>query len=179
MKRSFRFSFTWSAQMLLCFACGILAGTGAAFLFGEEILERLDELGVGIGIFNGIGDAVKENFRDGWLYLLRYRFTKFLAGGLLLATPLAVWACMFLFLGIGFYGALAISVLTLESGWRGIFLFLRAVLPQWLIYGFVWLILAVVSAKGMGKLRPLSWLLLALAVVLGSFLEALVHGYLS
>ncbi len=45
MRRSIRFSFTWSGKMLLCFACGILAGTGAAAFFGEEILERLEELG--------------------------------------------------------------------------------------------------------------------------------------
>ena len=178
MRRSIRFSFTWSGKMLLCFACGILAGTGAAAFFGEEILERLEELGMGIRVFQGTGAAVKETFPDRWRYLLRYRFTRFLAGGLLLTTPIVLWVCMLFFLGIGFYSALSISVLTLESGWRGLFLFLRAVLPQWLIYGPVWLILAYASGKGVGKLRPLSWLFLIVAVVLGSFLEAVFHGYL-
>ena len=114
------------------------------------------ELRTQLGCFEAVGGGGyslgMEEKKQLWRYVLRKRLMEFGIGGLAGMTPLAAW----IFGGISFVGgfgcSLMISMFTLYDGWMGIFSFSRLVLPQWIFYFTVWVILAVGVENGLEKM---------------------------
>ncbi len=157
--------------LLLCFLAGSMGGCAAANLLSRELLGQ-------IGYFDSIYRLqVSVNRKDRgrlWCCILRQRAMEFGIGCLAGLTPFASMAFCFFAAAGGFGFALQISVFTLQKGWLGLFYFLAAVLPHWIFYMLVWVILAMGVKKGLGKLRLPVWLLLAAAVIAGTLSEAIL-----
>lgn len=96
-------------------------------------------------------------------------------GGLVGMTPLAKWAFGGIAMVFGFNSGLLISTFTLQSGWMGLFHFLKSVMPQWIFYGLGWVILAAGCENGLEKAKIRMWLLLVIAILAGTLLEVFLN----
>lgn len=155
---------------------GILVGTVWANLLGRELLKQ-------IGYFEGIYEAGRnlssQEQRQLWRYVLRQRLLEAGFGGMLTMTPIAVPGYLLLSFGAGIAVALMITVFTLEKGWIGLGYWLGSVLPQGLCYLMVWVIFAAVVKEQEDLKKVRIWMLTAILVIGGSFLEVWVNPLLA
>lgn len=168
MKRVRWGSFT--DMLFLLFAAGSIIGCVTANLLSGELLKQ-------IGYFNSVYQweqamGAEERGRF-WRYAVKRRFGEVGIGALIGMTPMAKWAFGGISMVFGFNSGLLISIFTLESGWSGIFFFLRSVMPQWILYGLSWVILAAGCENGLEKIKIRVWLLFVLLILAGTLLEML------
>lgn len=163
---------SFSDMLFLLFAAGSIIGCVMANLLSGELLKQ-------IGYFNSIYQWERslglEERGQLWKYTGKRRFLEFGTGALVAMTPLAKWAYGCIALVFGFNSGLLISTFTLESGWMGLFLFLKSVIPHWILYGLSWMILAVGCENGLEKMKIRVWLLLILLILGGTFLEVFLN----
>ncbi len=159
---------TFLDMLLLLFAAGSIIGCVSANLLSGELLKQIGYFDAVYQWENSMGMAKKGMF---WKYTMKRRFLEMGMGALLGMTPLVKWAYGGIALMLGFNSGLLISTFTLERGWMGLFLFLRSVMPQWLFYGFGWVVLAAGSENGLERMKVRVWLLLALLVFTGTLAE--------
>lgn len=160
---------SFTDMLFLLFAAGSIVGCVTANLLSGELLKQ-------IGYFDSIYQwgrsmGVEERGRL-WRYTLKRRFGEIGVGALVGMTPLAKWAFYGFSMILGFNSGLIISTFTLESGWMGLFLFLRSVLPQWIFYGLSWIILAAGCDNGLEKIKVRVWVFLIFIILMGTFVEA-------
>lgn len=157
---------------ILCVIGGVLTGTLWANLLSGELLGQV---GYFDGIYQGGNPLNEDERRQLWHYVIRQRFWEAGLGGLVAMTPFAVFGYLIGGFGAGFVMAVMITLFTLEKGWMGLGYWLVSVMPHGLCYLAVWMILtaAVLERQDMKKIRI--WLLLAVLIGTGSFLEAWIN----
>lgn len=171
--RAVRIRVAHSDRLFMSFFLGIAAGTAAAGWLGPELLSQMGHLDL-----QSHAAAAKEAGGHFWRYILRRRLAEFAMGCLVCMTPAAVFGALGLFFCGGFFCALLMMVLTMQDGFRGVLDFAGVLLPQWLLYAPVWIVLAVSADQGLARLRLRMWMGMAAAVLAGTFLEAFVNPLL-
>lgn len=163
--------------LFFCFFCGAAAGTAGANLLGKEILS------------GGAADAIHKASCVGavldwgekkllWRYVFRQRMKEFGLAVLVGLTPFSALGFAAAAFAGGLGGGFMLSIATLQNGVSGLFLFLLAMLPQWLFYLPVWMILAVKAEDGLEQMKFRYWPILLAAVLTGIFLEAYINPWL-
>lgn len=179
MRRLFRLSF--GHVLCLCLFCGVTAGTVAANLLGAEVLEVMSGRSVagqlaGSAIWPQLSNALDQGMKtDLWRYVLHKRLTEFGLAALVGMTPFSALGFSGIVFAGGLGGGFLLSVVTLQNGISGIFVFLLIVFPHWLFYLPVWTVLALKSEEGLEQMRFRLWMLLAAAVFAGIFLEIFIN----
>ena len=162
----------FSDVLFLLFAAGSIIGCVTANLLSGELLKQ-------IGYFDSVYQweytMGMEEKGMLWRYTARRRFLEMGLGGLVGMTPLAKWAFGGIAMVFGFNSGLLISTFTLQSGWMGLFHFLKSVMPQWIFYGLGWVILAAGCENGLEKAKIRMWLLLVIAILAGTLLEVFLN----
>jgi len=167
MKRTRRISYT--DRLLLFFLIGSIGGSIMANLLSRELLEQ-----IGLLEYWEKGEHSRDMaWRDVLPAVLKQRGLQLGLGCLIGMTPLAVPAYTGLTLAAGAAMAVLISVCTLYGGWLGPWIVLRTMLPQWLLYGPVCVILAVAAEKGIDRMKGGAWLTVVMLMVAGAALEAI------
>ncbi len=188
------FSISFYQVLILCFFCGLLAGTVSANLLGPEILagelsvlEMEGAAGGTAGMTAGTGDGNME-FLTGvslnqeqrkvlWSYVFRQRAKEFGLAVLVGMTPFSALGFSAAAFAGGLGSGFLLSMVTLEIGIGGMPIFLMTLLPQWLCYAPVWIVLALKSADGLEQMKLRLWPVLAAAVLAGMCLETWVNPY--
>ena len=169
-----RITLTYPRVLLCCFFCGTAAGTIMANCLGRELLGQL--AGSGLTELRGRTADAATGQRSCFLrYVARRRLSELGLAVLAGMTPLSSAAFAAAAFCGGFVSGLLIAVLTLEKGLGGLPVFFLAVLPQWICYLPVWMILAAGAEDGLTGIRARSWVILAVLSAAGIFLEAAVN----
>lgn len=162
-------NFSYMERVMMLFLVGSIAGSIIANLLSAELLEQ-------IGSFDFMMSpktVVPEKRKELWIQLGKRRMTQLGLGCLIGMTPLAMTAYAGLALMAGCALACLVVICTLYGGWMGIWLALKAVLPQGMCYLVVGSVLAAGAEQGIQNMKRRVWLLLAVLTALGSILEIL------
>lgn len=169
-----RFLNSYQDRLLLCFLGGVAAGTIIANLLSSELQSQ-------IGYFDGyfwadqiLSGAQKKQL---YLYVLRQREAEILLAWFLTLTVFSKPGFCCLGAAAGGISAITISVLTGQCGLMGAALYLATLLPQWLLYAPVWLVLAVWAEKEEKKIRLPAIGLLLLVIAAGAAAEVYWNPY--
>ena len=169
-----RILWNMNMQMVLaiCFFAGILAGTAACNWMGSELTEQFQYVSQ---FFLTGASYSKEYSRELFSLVFRQRALEVLGAWLIGLTVLSGPGFALI---AGYYGlslSVILSITTMQKGIMGLPLFLATLLPQWLVYLPVFVVLAVWALSAVKKPRIAALLILLAAVALGSVLEVTVN----
>lgn len=176
---------TYPAVLCGCFFCGLLSGTifvnclagGSAAADGLAQYAARRGMNGAAGWFRlwGLTGLTMEQRLRLWSAAARQRLSEFGLAFLVGLTPLAPEGYALLAFAAGCGCGLAVSVLTLTGGLLGLPMFVVSLLPQWLCYLPVWLMLARYAGGDAGRLRAGRCIFLAALAGIGTFFEAYVN----
>ena len=157
--------FTYGDWLLFCFIAGLGAGMALALIFYDT------------GIFHAFGGeagALSQGAGRAFFEILRRREAACLIGWVIGLT-----VCSRFFFGLltahgGMSLAAILTVLTIQKGILGLPLFLAALLPQGILYGLVWGVLAGWAGQREKRLHLAPALVLLGIMAAGAFLEVWV-----
>lgn len=170
MRRLRRLSY--EERLLLLFLVGSICGCMIANLLGGELLEQ-------IGSFDFMSETSQFSTKEAHeasIWLLRRRMMQLGLGCLIGMTPIAIPAFSSGALLAGGGMAVMITICTVYGGWLGIWIFLKAALPQMLCYLPVVVILAAAAEHGTQRMKGRVWLLLVVLTAAGGLLEVFSAG---
>lgn len=162
-----RAGFIYQDWLLFCFLLGILGGTAAVLAFGDSLVMG--------GILGAAGQPFFQEGNGAWaeafFRVFRQRAAEVCAGwlaGLTICSRalFGAFTC-----GVGLCLGAALSVLTARKGLLGLPVFLGSVLPQGLIYGAVWAVLARWAEQREKKVHVLAGLMLLAGTGIGAWIE--------
>lgn len=170
-----RFLTGYLDYLLLCFLGGVAAGTVTANLLSGELQSQ-------IGYFDGWFSGGKiltgaQKVQMYW-YVLRQREIEFLMAWFLTLTVFSRPGFCCLAAWTGGISAVTISIFTGQFGMLGAAAYVATIMPQYLFYLPVWLILAGWAQKSEKKLRLLGLVVLILVTAVGAAAEVYVNPYL-
>lgn len=173
MKGGLRISY--QDRLLLCFLGGILGGTIIANLLSSELQSQ-------IGYFDALllsGAALSDvDQRRLWGYVTRQRLLETAGVWLVSLTTFASLGCCMLAVLAGAVASVTISVITVQKGLFGILFYLASILPQWLFYIPVFLVLALWAEKNSRVIRIRALLILLFLVLVGAAAEVYINPYI-
>jgi stage II sporulation protein M len=164
-----RRTFSYGDWLLLAFILGVLGGTAAALVFGENA--------AGGGLPGGGQEAMGEEWAEQFLPLLAGRLGAALAAWVAGLTVCSAFLFGLLTFHAGMSAAVILAIFTLKKGGAGILLFLSASLPQVIVYGFVWYVMSVWAKKRQKRLHIPGLLFLLALTAFGAFLELPAGGH--
>lgn len=161
-------------RLLVCFLIGLIAGTVLVNLLSQEVRSQAGYFGsyFTAGFKNG-SQAKKELL---WVVCRQRIFET----GIAWLVGLTVFAVPCFYGMAAYYGLSAgmiLSLTTCQKGLMGLPCYLATLLPHFLIYIPVWIILAVWAGDRTSKIRILPMIGLILLTSLGAFLEAYINPY--
>lgn len=158
---------TYLDKLRLLFLAGSISGCIIANLLGGELLEQIGSFDF-IMEYQQPGAAMKKQL---WMQVTKKRMMQLGLGGLVGMTPLAPWAFAAAAAVAGGASAVLISTCTIYGGWMGLGIFLGAVMPQYICYIPVAVILAAAAEHGTQSMKGKVWVLLAVLTAAGAALE--------
>lgn len=166
----------YQERLLLCFLGGVIAGTVIANLLSSELQSQ-------IGYFDALfltGGVLNAGERQRlWMYVMRQRLLEIAGAWLVSMTVFAAAGFQCLMVLAGANVAVAVSIMTMQKGMLGPVFYLAAILPQWLCYIPIWLILASWAEEGGRLVRWKAMLILLALVLLGTASEVYLNPYLT
>ena len=155
-------------QLMLLYLAGSVGGGILANLLGGELLEQIGSF----GLMQEAQWLYGEERKTACAELLKQRMLQLGMGCLAGMTPLAAWLFRGAALMAGGGSAVLITICTLYGGWLGIWMFLKAMMPQMMCYLPVIVILAAGAEHGTQNMKRRVWLLLLALTAVGAMLEA-------
>ncbi|HJC05484.1 MAG TPA: hypothetical protein H9704_04940 [Candidatus Enterocloster excrementipullorum] len=157
--------FTYGDWLLLCFCLGLGAGMALALMFGDYGVQE------GMLWAGAAGELGREAKRRAFLELLRQR-----AAGCMAGWVAGLTVCSkFLFGLLTFHGGMSMAAVltgfTVRRGLLGFPLFLGALLPQGILYGAAWGIMAGWAGQREKRVHFFPALFLLGITAVGAFLE--------
>ena len=155
-------------RYLICFFIGLIAGTIIAnFWYSSFENEAVYYLGLlnrsksvngqyGIGLFGAV---------------LRQRLIQIFVAWLIGMTAYAAVLYCFLTAGLGFSMGFVMSVITVQKGLMGLPFFFMTVMPQWLCYLSLWILLLYWGVQKGKRFRVAVLFFILLLCIMGSALE--------
>ncbi len=185
-------NFSMIQVAFLLLILGMVLGVVYANLFQDNYIEALKEYES--SVISGI-TSQNINYSGLFRYILSKNLQEFLVFWLLTITVLGIPFMAFKITAVGFHAGFLISALTIQYGWKGIFLVFISIIPHGLLYIPISLICLYKGFemnrtiyqenrshfRGITKLMQsnlLLLLLLAAALLLACFLEAYPGAYL-
>lgn len=174
MKRSIRIPY--QERLLFCFLGGVIVGTVIANLLSSELRSQVgyfDALFLSGGVLNA---AERKRL---WIYVLRQRLLEVTGAWLVSLTTFASagFQCLIALAGAGV--GITVSVITLQKGMLGLPFYLATILPQWLFYIPVWLVLARWAGEDSRFIRWKAMVVLLALILLGTMSEVAINPFLT
>lgn len=174
-KRKIGFSITYWDCLVLCLFAGLIAGSMAANLSGEELRNKTGY--ISNMLWNGVVLDIPGR-RELMAAVAKQRVLEAVFGWLVGMTVLAV-PCFFL--GAFYAGVSAGMILSIFTGQGGIWglpCYLVSIFPQFMFYLPLWYILAKWAGEDHRKRKASLCLLALLFLILGILSEGCINPYL-
>lgn len=159
-------------RYLVCFFIGLIAGTMIAnFWYSSFENEAVYYLGL-------LGRSKSVNGQNGiglFGEVLRQRLIQIFVAWLMGMTAYAAVLYCFMTAGLGFSMGFVMSVITVQKGLMGLPFFFMTVMPQWLCYLPLWILLLYWGVQKGKRFRVAVLFFILLLCIMGSALETWIN----
>ncbi len=159
-------------RYLVCFFIGLIAGTFIAnFWYSSFENEAVYYL----GLLNRSKNVNGQNGIGLFGEVLRQRLIQIFVAWLIGMTAYAAVLYCFLTAGLGFSMGFVMSVITVQKGLMGLPFFFMTVMPQWLCYLPLWILLLYWGVQKGKRFRVAVLFFILLLCIMGSALETWIN----